>query len=86
MDDKVKQWLAHVSHFRYFSLLPKAQSNETLATKVIKYYKKSLFNYQIVISGPFDMAYATRDALVRVGVQRTRLYSDAFDFENNRSE
>lgn len=80
MDDKVRQWAAHVTHFRYFSLLPTNDSKEKLATLVINQHEKNIEAYQMVISGPFDMVFATRDALVAVGAPNARLYSDAFGF------
>lgn len=80
MDDKVRQWAAHVEHFCYFSLLPTHDSKETLANMVIAQHKKNIANYQIVIGGPFDMVFATRDALLDAGASASRLYSDAFSF------
>jgi CDP-4-dehydro-6-deoxyglucose reductase len=80
LDDKVRQWAAHVKHFCYFSLLPTSDSKEKLATLVTNQHRKNLADYQIVIGGPFDMVFATRDALVEVGVLHSRLYSDAFGY------
>lgn len=80
MDDKVKQWQTHVPHCRYVALLPGVH-RETLASLVIAHHQDDLLKQQIIISGPFDMVYATRDALVAFGVPRDQLYSDAFNFE-----
>lgn len=80
LDDKVRQWAAHVAHFRYFTLLPTHDSKEKLASLVINQHKKNIADYQIVIGGPFDMVFATRDALVDAGALPSRLYSDAFGF------
>lgn len=81
MDDKVKQWQAHVSRFRYVSLLS-GESRENLATIVKMDYPETLLDYQMVIAGPFEMVYAMRDALVAFGVPREQLFSDAFSFES----
>jgi len=86
MDEKVLQWQAHVSHFRYRSLLSTPESKDTLAALVLQEHKQDLSDYQIVIGGPFDMVYATRDALVDAGVPNARLYSDAFAFEETGSK
>ncbi|KTD18691.1 CDP-6-deoxy-delta-3,4-glucoseen reductase [Legionella lansingensis] len=85
MDEKVMQWQAHVEHFRYFSLLSNT-SKETLASVILDHHANHLQNWQIVIAGPFDMVYVIRDVLLRHGVKREQLFSDAFDFETKGSE
>ena len=80
MDDKVSQWAAHVRHFRYFSLLPTHNTKEKLATLVLSQHQQDIVDYQIVIGGPFDMVFASRDELVAAGVSSSRLYSDAFSY------
>lgn len=86
MDEKVRQWQTHVSYFRYFSLLPSGSTKEKLATLVMNQHPQDLSNYQIVIGGPFDMVYATRDTLLQAGVTQSQLHSDAFSFEEKRSD
>jgi CDP-4-dehydro-6-deoxyglucose reductase len=81
MDDKVRQWQAHVSRFRYVTLLS-GESRENLASVVQMDYSDSLLHHQIVIAGPFEMVYAIRDALVAFGMPREQLFSDAFNFES----
>ncbi|MCL9683056.1 NAD(P)H-flavin reductase [Legionella maioricensis] len=81
MDEKVTSWEAHVSRFNYFSLLADV-SKETLASQVLKNHPKDLGEWQMVISGPFDMVYRTRDTLVANGVSPAHLFSDAFSFES----
>ncbi len=81
MHEKVIHWQAHASHFRYFSLLPNSNSEDTLASMVLLHHPKDLNKWQFVISGPFDMVFATRDALLLHGVQQSQLFSDAFSFE-----
>lgn len=80
MDEKVSYWQTHVRHFQYFSLLSET-SKMTLASKVIKRHASDLNDWQIVISGPFDMAYATRDDLIAQGALHENLFSDAFSFK-----
>lgn len=83
MDEKVLNWQSHVKQFQYFSLLSEV-SNETLAAVVLNQYGNCLNAWQMVISGPFDMSYSIRDSLVAAGVDRSQLFSDAFDFEEKK--
>lgn len=80
MDDKVIQWQHHVSHFNYYSLVSEL-SKASLASLVIEQHANDINNWQIVISGPFDMVYSTRDSLVAHGARAHNLFSDAFSFE-----
>ena len=77
MDAVVLQWQAHVSHFKYFPHLPE-ENQITLVDKVLERHSKDLQDWQIVLSGPFDMALSMRDALVQQGVLVENLFSDAF--------
>lgn len=81
MNEKVNSWAGHVSRFNYFSLLADV-SKETLASCILKRHPKDLDEWQMVISGPFDMVYSTRDVLVDNGVSPGHLFSDAFSFES----
>ncbi len=81
MNEKVTSWEAHVSRFNYFSLLADV-SKETLASHILKNHPNDLDEWQMVISGPFDMVYSTRDKLVANGVSPAHLFSDAFSFES----
>jgi CDP-4-dehydro-6-deoxyglucose reductase len=83
MDEKVSQWQSHVGHFQYFSQLSNT-SKVTLATKVLNRHKDDLGDWQIVISGPFDMVYDVRDRLLAHGALRENLFSDAFSFEGEK--
>ena len=77
MDDKVLRWQAHVNHFKYYSLL--SENNQmTLADMVLEQHVTDIHDWQIVISGPFDMAYSIRDTLVAQGVVPENIFSDAF--------
>lgn len=80
MDEKVNSWQTHVTHFNYFSLLSE-ENPEPLVSFVLARHPKDLADWQIVISGPFDMVYSTRDALIHHGVPPDHLFSDAFGFE-----
>ncbi|PWY55784.1 NAD(P)H-flavin reductase [Legionella qingyii] len=80
MDEKVTSWQEHVSHFTYVSSV--SEDNAVpLVSLVLAKHPQDLGEWQIVISGPFDMVYSTRDALVNSGISPTRLFSDAFSFE-----
>ena len=83
MDEKVTHWQTHVRHFQYFSLLSNT-SNETLVTKALTRHAEDLGDWQIVISGPFDMVYGIRDQLMEHGASVTNLFSDAFSFEGEK--
>ncbi len=77
MDDKVLYWQSHVTHVKYFPLL--SESNQmTLADMVLKRHALDINDWQIVISGPFDMAYSIRDTLTAQGVLPENMFSDAF--------
>lgn len=78
MDEKVSHWRTHVRHFQYFSQLSET-SKITLATKVLTRHQHDLNDWQIVISGPFDMVYDMRDRLLAQGVSAENLFSDAFE-------
>ena len=82
MDEKVNSWQAHVSHFKYFSSLAD-EKIAPLVSFVLSQHPKDLDDWQIVISGPFEMVYSARDALVQHGVSAEHLFSDAFSFEMN---
>lgn len=77
MDEKVKSWQDHVSRFKYASFLSD-EGKDQMVSKVLARHPKDLSHWQIVISGPFEMVYSIRDALVREGVSLNHLYSDAF--------
>ena len=79
MNEKVTSWQTHVSHFKYFSSI--SEENKALISFLFTKHPKDLTEWQIVISGPFDMVYSIRDALVESGVSPAHLFSDAFSFE-----
>lgn len=80
MDDKVMQWHMHARQFSYVSHLSKS-SKKTLISLILEPHAQDLLAYQIVMSGPFDLMYTLRDALIAEGVARENLFSDAFSFE-----
>jgi CDP-4-dehydro-6-deoxyglucose reductase, E3 len=80
MDEKVSSWQAHVSRFRYFSLISD-ENTKPIVSFVLDRHSDDLGEWQIVISGPFDMVYSSRDELVSHGVSPEHLFSDAFSFE-----
>ena len=80
MDDKARYWLTHVSHFQYFgeSL---ANNKSALLHTVLQQHPTDLKQWQIVLSGPFDMVFDLRDQLIANGALPDRLFSDAFEGE-----
>ena len=81
MDDKVLYWQSHLQHFSYFSLL--SENNPmSLADRVLEQHALDLKHWQIVIAGPFDMAYSLRDTLTAHGVLPENMFSDAFTVNN----
>lgn len=80
-DKKVREWQAHVRHFNYFSSLAD-ENKESLVASILAKHQSDLADWQMVLSGPFDMVYRIRDELVLQGVSRSHLFSDAFDTEN----
>ena len=82
LDEKVKQWQNHVQHFQYLPLLLSSSDKQTPASVVISRHAATIQDWQIVICGPFDLVYRTRDQLVAHGVSVDHLYSDAFQFED----
>ncbi|HAU1297494.1 TPA: NAD(P)H-flavin reductase [Legionella pneumophila] len=85
MDDKVRSWRSHANHFQYFSLLSD-KSEDTLVSRVLARHANILRDWQIVISGPFDMVYSTRDILLGYGISPTQMFSDAFSFESKTDD
>lgn len=80
LDEKVAYWQTHVRYFEYFSLLSDTNPT-TLAAMVNSRHPNDLHHWQIVISGPFDMVYHTRDQLLAKGALIENIFSDAFQFE-----
>jgi len=80
LDDKVKSWQAHVKRFSYYPV-PAEEVKEQLAARVLAKHAADISQWQMVISGPFDMVYQTRDVLVENGAVAAQLFSDAFSFE-----
>jgi CDP-4-dehydro-6-deoxyglucose reductase len=83
LDEMVNHWQKHVVRFQYFSLLSNLRK-ENLSSLVLGRHSQDLHDWQIVIGGPFDMVYSTRDILVEHGqVLRENIFSDAFSFESS---
>lgn len=84
LDEKVLRWQNHIRRFKYYPFLSEA-SKENLLSHLLVRHSQDLSNWQIVISGPFDMVYSIRDALVEQGLPSAQIFSDAFSFENKSS-
>ena len=80
LDEKVLAWEKHVPHFNYTPHITD-QDQAPLIERITKQHQTRLGNYQVVLAGPFDFVYALRDALIKQGVPRNQLFSDAFDLE-----
>ncbi|WP_058534140.1 NAD(P)H-flavin reductase [Legionella saoudiensis] len=80
MDEKINSWQSHVERFNYFSALSE-ENSDPLVSLVLSRHIQDLADWQIVISGPFDMVYSIRDTLVARGASPEYLFSDAFSFE-----
>lgn len=81
LDEQVLSWQAHVNRFKYQPVISDAK-NASLATKVIEAHQNDLNQWQIILSGPFDMVYSARDVLLSHGLSADNLFSDAFQFES----
>jgi CDP-4-dehydro-6-deoxyglucose reductase len=77
MDEIVKKWESHVKHFYYSSAISKTNFPDL----IINRHQSQIADFQIIISGPFDMVYTVRDSLLSRGILQSHLFSDAFDFE-----
>jgi CDP-4-dehydro-6-deoxyglucose reductase len=62
-------------------LSAESMEHPTLASNVLARHPHDMNIWQMVISGPFDMVYKTRDELVAHGVPLEHLFSDAFEME-----
>ena len=77
MEDKISNWQKKALNLKYYPL----NSNQTelpLAMAVIEKHKHDLNDWQIVLSGPFEMAFSIRDNLLAHGALESNLFSDAF--------
>jgi CDP-4-dehydro-6-deoxyglucose reductase len=80
MDEMVSHWQAHVRPFQYISLLSDT-SKISMGSVILERHAHTIKDWQMVISGPFDMVYTLRDQMVACGVSPNNLLSDAFSFE-----
>lgn len=81
LDEKVLNWQAHISRFKYYPFCSEA-SKENLLSNLLIRHAQDLKDWQIVLSGPFEMVYSFRDVLIEQGIPREQLFSDAFAFES----
>lgn len=80
LDEKVLNWQDHISRFKYYSFLSD-ENKEELLTHLLRRHTQDLLEWQVVLSGPFEMIYRIRDVLISHGIPREQLFSDAFSFE-----
>jgi len=81
LDEKVLNWQAHIPRFKYYSFLSET-SKENLLSNLLIRHAQDIKEWQIVLSGPFEMVYSLRDVLVEQGMPKELLFSDAFSFES----
>lgn len=77
LEATVLQWQTKARRFNYASYLPE-DIEASLVDKVIKYHEQNIQDFQIVLSGPFDMVLSMRDVLLARNVLPDNLFSDAF--------
>ncbi len=77
LEEAVLHWQSHVPHFTYYPLVSE-KSQDTLVTYLLTKHRQDLRDWQIVINGPLEMVYHTKDALLSHGATLKQLYSDAF--------
>ncbi|MCH9690181.1 MAG: NAD(P)H-flavin reductase [Gammaproteobacteria bacterium] len=78
LDDKVLAWEKHVPHFTYTPHIT-YQNQTLLIEKITEQYQAKLNHYQVILAGPFDFVHTLRDGLIKHGVPREQLFSDAFN-------
>lgn len=81
MHEKVMAWQKHTRNLSYTPHTSKL-NNKILISLLFENHPHDLSEYQIVMSGPFDLMYSMRDALIAKGVQINHMFSDAFNFES----
>lgn len=80
LEEQVLTWKKHVEHFNYMPHITKP--NQTaLMQRILERHPDDLTNHQVVLAGPFDLVYSLRDDLIKHGLARNQLFSDAFDLE-----
>lgn len=80
LDKLAKEWTKKAASFRYFPVVDES-NRKTLMPFVIKHHQNDFKDWQIVISGHFDMVYSVRDELLLQGVLAKQMFSDAFTTE-----
>lgn len=80
MDFLVKTWREKDVQFDYFSYLSEANQN-SLVSVILDRHVDDILQWQIIMSGPFEMIYNLRDALLLHGVSRDNIFSDAFEYK-----
>ena len=77
MEEKISHWQLNALNLKYYPL--NSNQNELpLAKMVLEKHQHDLNDWQIVLSGPFEMVYHIRDNLLAHGALESNLFSDAF--------
>ncbi|MCR9191511.1 MAG: hypothetical protein NXI01_02495 [Gammaproteobacteria bacterium] len=73
-------WLKNSQKFKFFpSILQTSRQNPI--DLIMARHSHDLVNWQIVMAGAFDQIYLQRDFLIKKGLDRKAIFSDAFEFE-----
>lgn len=80
LDEHALAWQKHIEHFDYIPHIT-TPNQTTLIERMLERHPHDLADYQVVLAGPFDLAYALRDDLIKQGLSQHQLFSDAFDLE-----
>ena len=78
----IAHWQAHLSEFNSFLQL--SDLEQTPLISAVLAHAPLIQQAQIVLSGPFEMVYHARDALISAGASVSNLFADAFYFENKK--
>ncbi len=76
-NELVMNWAKKYDFLNYCPMITGAHP-ERLVDKILA--KKDLMTHQVVIAGPFEMAYELRRHLVGAGVGAAYIHADAFEF------
>ena len=77
-------WLKNSQKFNFFPSISQT-SKQNLTDLIAAHHSHDLINWQVVMAGAFDMMYLQRDFLIKQGLDRKAIFSDAFEFEKEEA-
>jgi CDP-4-dehydro-6-deoxyglucose reductase len=83
--NRLRDWQTHVKTFEHLALF-EGKNSYGMIDAIAKRHQQRLFEYQFMISGPFEMVYACRDQLLALGISAASIHSDAFEFEDKEKK